>query len=222
MTFVLKWWNNKCLRRKYCAWWPTRVPFYWHGNKQACLIERLEQAENKFPAPCTPALSSFILIHFSAAAGAVTDSKEGKDCSYTKHFSSRKNWFNDNVLCPQSMGQREKCIMKEGRVIMKDHKAIPITLTSTINTALCFIPKVPRPLVEFPSASPVNFSLFLFSHVLSGAEHVLWDASSCWFVPTNSYGQVKLLFPPLDFISNHPHFFSRLPWLFSNIEIWTS
>lgn len=56
----------------------------WHavlfGNKHACPIEWLEQAENTFPALCTPVVSSFILIHFSAAAGAVIDGK-GKDCS---------------------------------------------------------------------------------------------------------------------------------------------
>lgn len=77
--------------RKYCAWWPTCA---WHavlfGNKHACLIEWFEQAENKFPALYTPVVSSFILIHFNTAAGAVIDSK-GKDCSYTNHFSSRKN-----------------------------------------------------------------------------------------------------------------------------------
>ena len=66
----------------------------WHavlfGNKHACLIEWLEQAENTFPALCTPVVSGFILIHFSAAAGAVIDGK-GKDCSYTNHFSCGRN-----------------------------------------------------------------------------------------------------------------------------------
>lgn len=66
----------------------------WHpilfGNKHACLIEWLEQAENTFPALCTPVVSGFIVIHCNAAASAVIDSK-GKDCSYTNHFSSGKN-----------------------------------------------------------------------------------------------------------------------------------
>lgn len=101
------------------------------GDKHACLIEWLQQAENKFPAPCTLVVSGFILIHFNAAASAVIDSK-GKDCSYTNHFSSGKNWFNDNIQWPQSMGQRERYIMRKGRQIMEDHRAISITLTSIL------------------------------------------------------------------------------------------
>lgn len=77
--------------RKYCVWRPTCM---WHsclfGYKHACLIEWRGRAENTFPPLCTPVVSGFILIHFSAAGTAVIDSK-GKDCSYTNHFSSGKN-----------------------------------------------------------------------------------------------------------------------------------
>lgn len=69
-----------------------------------------------------------ILIHFGEAA-AVIDSR-GKVCSYTNHFSSAKYRFNDNVQWVQSMGQRERYIMGKARLIMGDHRAISITLTS--------------------------------------------------------------------------------------------
>jgi len=118
-----------CLATRMCA-----VLF---GNKHACQMEYFEQEENKFPALCTLVVSGFILIHFSAASGAVIDSK-GKDCSYTNHFSSGKNWFNDNIQWPQSMGQRERYIMKKGRLIMEDHKAISISLTSILEHSSFF------------------------------------------------------------------------------------
>lgn len=143
----------------------------WHavlfGNKHACLIERLEQAENKFPALCTPVVSGFILIHFSAATSAVIDSK-GKDCSYTNHFSSGKNWFNDNIQWPQSMGQRERYIMRKGRQIMEDHRAISITLTSILEHSSPPYSKSTqwnRPvseLVSFPSQSILSSHLLTF------------------------------------------------------------
>lgn len=100
-------------------------------NKHACLIEWLEQAENKFPALYTSVIFGFIPVHFSADASSVIDGK-GKDCSYTNHFSSVKNWFNDNIQWPQSMEQRKRYIMKKGRRIMEDHRAISITLTSIL------------------------------------------------------------------------------------------
>lgn len=84
--------------------------------------------------PLYPFQSSLvcILIHFSAAAHVVIDSK-GKDCSYTNHFSSGKNRFNDNIAWQwQSMGQRERYIMRKARQIMEDQRAISITLTSIL------------------------------------------------------------------------------------------
>lgn len=84
-----------------------------------------------------------ILIHFSEAAAAVIDSR-GKVCSYTNHFSSGRNRFNDNIQWMQSMGQGERYIMREARLIMEDHKAISITLTSALsNTPFLLIPNVP-------------------------------------------------------------------------------
>lgn len=100
--------------------------------KQTCMPNRTARASRKYIS-CSALLLSlvFILIHFSAAASAVIDS-EGKDCSYTNHFSSGKNRFNDNIQCPQSMGQRERYIMGKARQIMEDHRAISITLTSIL------------------------------------------------------------------------------------------
>lgn len=55
--------RNVVLAGPACTWYSVLF-----GNKHACLIERLEQAENKFPALCTPVVSGFILIHFTAAS----------------------------------------------------------------------------------------------------------------------------------------------------------
>lgn len=82
-----------------------------------------------------------ILIRFSEAASAF-DSR-GKVCSYTNHFSSGEYRFNDKIQWVQSMGQRERYIMGKARLIMEDHKAISITLTSALKPLLR-IPNTPR------------------------------------------------------------------------------
>lgn len=52
----------------------------------------------------------FPLIHFIATAAI--DSR-GKNRSYTNNLSSGKNWFNDNLLWPQSMGKKAEVHYEE-------------------------------------------------------------------------------------------------------------
>lgn len=76
----------------------------------------------------------------------------GKVCSYTNHFSSGKYRFNGNIQWVQSMRQRERCITGKARLIMGDHKAISITLTSALQPLLRS-PNTPRGTSQCLSAS---------------------------------------------------------------------
>lgn len=93
----------------------------------------------------------------------------------------------------QSMGQRERYIMREARLIMEDHKAISITLTSTLKHA--FPPYSKCTQWNRPASELVSFISRLSSHPF-------------YFWPTCSTG---------DHSSRHlrdDHHFSLLPcWL---------
>lgn len=171
-----------------------RALLFW---RQTCMPNRMAPPASKKinvllrPALCTPVVSSFILIHFNAAAAALVLSLIVR--ARTVHTQTISLLGRIDLMTTSSghnrWGRGKRYIMRKGRQIMEDHRAISITLTSILEcSSSSLFQKYPleqaanlSELVSFPSPPsilsfhPLTFDPLLL--IIATQQSYIWDHS---------------------------------------------